>query len=414
MMNALRLLGVFPLLLLAPLAIAAEAAPDSCPTAGQLLFGPPDSRHCALPAVCPENYEGGGDGGECFPAEGRLAENLADSPGSCVILGGKIEREIVCSEIDINDTFCIAGSRHAFPCRGLFAHVRSCNAKNRPALDPFLCGAACAWGRMARGAKCERFADPAAIADLCKSAESRDAAALRRAMLVAPNINRPACARFDATPLHRAAWAGFWTGVTVLVGAQASVNVAQRDGQTPLHLAVVNAGRRGARGAGIVNYLLANGADADAQDNDGETPLLAGLEGDGFRQSAIRALLERGANATLANNRGLAPLHRAALRGGDARALSELLLEHDADANQKGPNDLTPLHLAVMFGNLGLARLFLDNDADPHAQNAAGETPLDLAPAGLAIANLLIEHACETGKTWDAKTKECVDDSASP
>ena len=60
----------------------------------------------------------------------------------------------VCSGIDINDTFCFLGVADALPCQGLFLHVRDCNLKhNRPALDPWHCGKACANGK-AVGAWC--------------------------------------------------------------------------------------------------------------------------------------------------------------------------------------------------------------------------------------------------------------------
>ena len=59
----------------------------------------------------------------------------------------------VCSGIDINDTFCLAGTGSALPCLGLFNHVRSCNLLGRPALDPWHCGKACADGK-ASGARC--------------------------------------------------------------------------------------------------------------------------------------------------------------------------------------------------------------------------------------------------------------------
>ena len=78
----------------------------------------------------------------------------------CGELGGTLQesgQEEVCGGIDRNDTFCIAGAAEAFPCRGLYKHVIACNAGyNRPALNPFFCGAKCASGQQARGANCER------------------------------------------------------------------------------------------------------------------------------------------------------------------------------------------------------------------------------------------------------------------
>ena len=78
----------------------------------------------------------------------------------CGIFGGNMdESPDVCSGMDANDTFCIMDAEEvdsvlAFPCRGLFKHLRSCNVThNRLALNPFFCGARCA-GQKAVGKDC--------------------------------------------------------------------------------------------------------------------------------------------------------------------------------------------------------------------------------------------------------------------
>ena len=61
----------------------------------------------------------------------------------------------VCSGVDANDTFCILDSADGLPCRGLLRHVLRCNVGfERPALNPFFCGARCAAGEQAVGGKC--------------------------------------------------------------------------------------------------------------------------------------------------------------------------------------------------------------------------------------------------------------------
>ena len=61
-----------------------------------------------------------------------------------------------CAGMDKNDTFCMLNSAGAFPCRGLFNHLRACNVRfNRPALNPFFCGAACPADKKAVGAECK-------------------------------------------------------------------------------------------------------------------------------------------------------------------------------------------------------------------------------------------------------------------
>ena len=83
---------------------------------------------------------------------------LSDTATACRMLGGTVDwwggGRGVCSDVDINDTFCLSGLRTAFSCVGLFRHVRRCNRHNRPALDPFHCAAVCAPGFQARGAGC--------------------------------------------------------------------------------------------------------------------------------------------------------------------------------------------------------------------------------------------------------------------
>ena len=79
----------------------------------------------------------------------------------CLAFGGEVKEEgdgKVCVKLDKSGTFCIldsAGDDPAFPCRGLFKHLRRCNGEyHRPALNPFICDKECESGR-ARGWDCE-------------------------------------------------------------------------------------------------------------------------------------------------------------------------------------------------------------------------------------------------------------------
>ena len=97
--------------------------------------------------------------GFCIPSAGRLDENARVCED--VFSGDWVDLSAehgagkgVCSEIDINDTFCLAGTVSALPCLGLFDHVRDCNLLGRPALDPWHCAAACDEDEWASGARC--------------------------------------------------------------------------------------------------------------------------------------------------------------------------------------------------------------------------------------------------------------------
>ena len=97
------------------------------------------------------------------PGQSRDPDSVSDadyrSAEFCTDLGGELDADRVCSNIDINDTFCIIGQdgeeNSALPCLGLFRHVNTCNfAYNRPALDPFHCAARCGAGKRAVGRQC--------------------------------------------------------------------------------------------------------------------------------------------------------------------------------------------------------------------------------------------------------------------
>ena len=85
---------------------------------------------------------------------------MSDTAAECRMLGGEVQIHSatgirVCSGIDANDTFCLVDSGDAYPCRGLFRHVRTCNDDyNRPALNPFFCGPKCG-EQAAVGDECE-------------------------------------------------------------------------------------------------------------------------------------------------------------------------------------------------------------------------------------------------------------------
>ena len=95
--------------------------------------------------------------GTCVPKTGPLDALSHDllcrvfGGTALIVTGGKI-----CHGMDKNDTFCIMDSDEGFPCQGLFTHLQKCNLQfERPALNPFFCGAPCVPPQKAVGSRCK-------------------------------------------------------------------------------------------------------------------------------------------------------------------------------------------------------------------------------------------------------------------
>jgi len=153
----------------------------------------------------------------------------------------------------------------------------------------------------------------------------------------------------------------------------ANPNAKNKDGLTPLYRAA-----RGGR-VEIVKLLLERGADPNAKDNDGRTPLhIAVLNG---RVEIVKLLLDRGANPN-AKATGFffevrTPLHIAAEEG--HVEIVRVLLKRGANPNTKDHDGRTPLHIAAKEGHVEIVRVLLKRGANPNTKDHDGRTPLHIA-----------------------------------
>jgi uncharacterized protein len=129
--------------------------------------------------------------------------------------------------------------------------------------------------------------------------------------------------------------------------------------------------------AAAVHKLIQDGADANAAQVDGTTPLHWAVHHDDA--AMVAALLRAGAKANIVNRYGVPPLAQACTQG--SAPIVRLLLDAGADANATLKGGETMLMLAARAGNLEVVKALLARDARPEARERLGQTALMWAAA---------------------------------
>ena len=124
-----------------------------------------------------------------------------------------------------------------------------------------------------------------------------------------------------------------------------------------------------------VRRLVAAGANVNAQDKNGNTPLkYASAEP---HPEVLRVLILLGATPGLADHRGFTPIHCVAGHGfyDEAIEMAEILVEAGADVNARSTTlGFVPLH---EVRTTGMVDFLLRNGADPTIMNDSGQTPVE-------------------------------------
>ena len=195
------------------------------------------------------------------------------------------------------------------------------------------------------------------------------------------------------TPLHRAVYYGHVAAARELLAGGAPVDATSADGWTPLHVACWHA-----RGE-LVGPLLEHGAEVNARSADGATPahyvLRWNPDGEARVKSTLSLLLRRGANPNASDDDGNTPLALSVKNlwpgsvklllaaGGDANAVADHRTSSRFDFGSYNRPDYArvPLvHAAV--GNLEVLRTLLDAGANLFGATKAGQGVLHRAAWG--------------------------------
>ena len=90
-------------------------------------------------------------------------------------------------------------------------------------------------------------------------------------------------------------------------------------------------------------------------------------------------LIERGAEVDARDKFGWTPLHYASKYG--HLEISRVLIDHGADVNTRQRHHVTPMHISVENGRLGVVKLLLERGADIHALDSYGQSPYQVSVA---------------------------------
>jgi truncated hemoglobin YjbI len=189
---------------------------------------------------------------------------------------------------------------------------------------------------------------------------------------------------------HLQAMIEVYTGVSRLLGADAPLHTVLRAATRDRFLSTIERDRAcvrllGSRGqtllhdaamageAELAAALIRFGADPDAKEVEGHTPLYRASTGD-----VARVLLAAGATVDIVSGpTGGTALHQASRRGNVS--VARALLDHGASIDARDAKEQTPLRRAVNCRQLQIVRLLVRHGADPHAADRRRVTPLDVA-----------------------------------
>ncbi|RYG65333.1 ankyrin repeat domain-containing protein, partial [archaeon] len=238
------------------------------------------------------------------------------------------------------------------------------------------------------------------------------------------------------TALSLAAQGGHLDLVHALVDAQAAVDVADEEDETPLLASFKNKHynvsyyllEHGANpndvyvddkrkmhsllldsvqlsNVPLATLLVQRGANLSVTDEEGVTPLIqAAYQG---HNSLVMEMLSKGADITAANAEGINALIAAASEG-HADVVRTLLAHPQSDVNSKDNDGTNALMAAAVRGHKAVLLLLLEHKVDINAQNTDGHTALMFAYNGKNQVETLLDKYSEYMKEMNGDSMKII------
>lgn len=148
------------------------------------------------------------------------------------------------------------------------------------------------------------------------------------------------------------------------------VSLKDNSGNTPLHIAVINASVK------IADYLLTKGADINAVNNQMNTPLHEAVNNGNADLSGF--LIEKGADLNKKSTQEYAPLHLTAWK--NQLGIAEQLVSKGAQIDIRDAYMRTPfMYVARQNGNVDFGKFLISHGAEVNVRDRFGDMPLNLA-----------------------------------
>ena len=180
----------------------------------------------------------------------------------------------------------------------------------------------------------------------------------------------------------------------ILLKAGSNANIADHDGKTSLHAAVLGNCRKN-----IIQTMFDHGAYVNATDNEHTTPLM--LASQNGHVDAMNVLLRAGADRTIKDAVGDTWI-RYAIRGGCSKEVLQFIIDQGADVNATSEVNGTPLMLASQNGNVDATNVLLSAGADRTIKDAVGDTWIHYAIRGgcsTEVLQLIIDKGADVNAT---------------